>query len=146
MVLGANGVPLPPRGFTISRIERDGVVSQRGVQVKDGEQVTGVRVFVVFGSATLRGVVTLDNGSLPERGRIFVRLTKPGETMTNIRPAFVDERGRFLMDGLPVGTYELQMNVTLPGKLSRTITREVTLQDGQTTELTINIDPNDPNP
>jgi protocatechuate 3,4-dioxygenase beta subunit len=137
----ASGTPLPPKGFTITRIERDGIVSTRGLEVKDGEQLTGVRVFVSFGNATLRGTVTVENGSLPEKGRIFVRLSKPGDTFSNFRPAFVDQRGRFLMEGLPAGTYELQMNVNLPGQAPRNIKREVILEDAQTTELTINLDP-----
>lgn len=144
MVFGSPGLPLPPKGFTITRIERDGVVSQRGVVVKDGEQLIGVRVFVSYGSATLSGVVTVENGPLPEKGRIFVRLTKPGNTVSNLRPAVVDERGHFLMDGVPPGTYELVMMVNLPGQGTRNIKREVTLQDGQTTNLTINVDPNEP--
>lgn len=138
------GTPLPPKGFMLTRIERDGVVLPRGLEVKDGEQLAGVRVFVSFGTATLRGVVTVENGSLPDKGRIFVRLTKPGENLSNIRPAIVDQRGRFLMEGLPAGTYELQMNVNLPGQVSRMIKREITLQDGQTMEVTINVDSSEP--
>jgi hypothetical protein len=68
-------------------------------------------------------------------------LAKPGDTFSNFRPAFVDQRGRFLMEGLPAGTYELQMSVNLPGQVPRNVKREVTLQDGQTTEVTINLDP-----
>jgi len=143
MSLAANGVPLPPKGFMITRIERNGFVSQR-LEVKDGEQVTGVRVFVAFGSATLRGTVTVDDGPLPEKGRIFVRLTRPGETFSNLRPPVVDQRGRFLIEGLPAGTYELQINVNLFGQVPRNVKREVTLQDGQTTDLTINVDSNEP--
>ena len=135
MSFATPGLPLPPKGFTITRIERDGMVSTRGLEIKDGEQVSGVRVFVSYGNATLRGVITVENSSLPHKGRIFVRLTKPGETFSNLRPAIVDERGHFLMEGIPGGTYELQ--VIIP---NRTIKREVTLQDGQTTELTINVD------
>ena len=144
MMFGSPGLPLPPKGFTITRIERDGVVSPRGVVVKDGEQLTGVRVFVSYGTATLSGVVTVENGPLPEKGRVFVRLTKPGNTLSNLRPAVVDERGHFLMDGVPPGTYELVMTVNLPGQVPRNIKREVILQDGQTTNLTINVDPNEP--
>jgi hypothetical protein len=134
------GNPMPPKGFSITRIERDGIISPRGLELKDGEQLTGVRVFVSYGSATLRGVVMVENGSLPQKERIFIRVTKPGEQFSNLRPAIVDERGHFLMDGLPAGTYELQATVNVPGQQSRIIKREVTLQDGQTMDLTINVD------
>jgi protocatechuate 3,4-dioxygenase beta subunit len=138
------GNPMPPKGFSIARVERDGVVSPRGLEVKEAEQVIGVRVFVSYGTATLRGVIAVENGSLPQRERIFVRVTKPGDQFSNLRPAIVDERGHFLMDGLPAGTYELNVNLNMPGQRTRTIKREVTLQDGQTTDLTINVDLSEP--
>jgi len=144
MSFGTPGIPMPPKGFTITRIERDGIVSPRGLEVKDGEQLIGVRVFVSYGSATLRGVVTVENGSLPQKGMVFVRLTKPGTMITNLRPAVVDGRGHFLMDGVPAGSYELLVIVNLPGQVPRNIKREVTFQDGQTTDLTINVDLNEP--
>jgi hypothetical protein len=144
LALVAFASPLPPKGFTMTRIERDGVVLPRGLEVKDGDQLVNVRVFFSFGTATLRGVVTVENGPLPDKGRVFVRVTKPGDTASNLRPAIVDQRGHFLMDGLPAGTYELHTVVNLPGLTPRTIKREVTLQDGQTTEVTINVDSSEP--
>jgi protocatechuate 3,4-dioxygenase beta subunit len=144
MSFAAIGSPLPPKGFTITRIERDGVVSSRGLEVKDGEQLIGVRVFVSYGTATLRGVVTLDNESFAQKGRIFVKLTKTGNTLSNLRPPIMDERGHFLIEGIPAGTYELIMIVNLPGQVARNLKREVILQDGQTTDLTINIDSSEP--
>ena len=144
MLFGTAGVPMPPKGFTITRIERDGVVSLRGLEVKDGEQLSGVRVFVSYGNATLSGVVTVDNGPLPPRGRISARLMKPGRTNSSLAQPIVDQRGRFLFEGIAPGTYELQTIVNLPGQRPRTINREVTLQDGQTTQVTINIDSSEP--
>jgi protocatechuate 3,4-dioxygenase beta subunit len=141
MSLLALGMPLPPKGFTITRIERDGIVSARGLEVKDAEQVTGVRVFVSFGTAILRGVVTVDNGPLPEKGRIFARLIKQGDPLPNLRPPVFDERGRFLMEGIPAGRYQFELSVSLPQSAPRYIKREVILQDGQTTDVTINIEP-----
>jgi protocatechuate 3,4-dioxygenase beta subunit len=144
MLFATPGAPLPPKGFTITRIERDGVVSPRGLEVKDGDQLIGVRVFVSYGSATLRGVVTIENGTLPQKGRIFARLTKQGNPNLNLRPMAVDERGHFLMEGVPGGTYDLLMFLNLPGQSPRNIKREVTLQDGQTLDMTINVDLNEP--
>ena len=62
--------------------------------------------------------------------------------MPSFRPVTVaDERGRFLMDSMPAGTYEL--SASIPGTLTvhaRTVKREVILVDGQVTEITITID------
>jgi len=138
------GSPFPPKGFTISKVERDGIFNPRGVQVKQGEQLTGVRVFVAYGTATIRGLVTVENGSLPQNNRIFVRISKPGDQFSNLRPAIVDERRHFLMEGLPAGTYELNILVNIPSAPARNIKREVTVQDGQIMDLTINVDLSEP--
>src|SRR4029077_9209205 len=103
------------KGFKITRVEREGIVQSRGVEIKEGEQVTGVRVIVSYGKATLRGVVVLENGPLPAGGSIFVRLVRPGETSLFVQPASVDPRGHFLIDGLPGGLYELSVSVFWPG-------------------------------
>ena len=134
------------KGFIIARVERDGIVTPSSrVEIKDGEQWTGVRVIVSYGTSTVRGTVKLENGSLPEGARIVMRLARPGETLPNFRPVMADERGHFLIDGMPAGTYDLTTTIT--GTLSsptRTVKREVTLQDGQVTELTVTIDMNAP--
>ena len=76
------------KGFVIARVERDGIVSPSSrLEIKDGEQLTGVRVIVSYGTATVRGVVKLENGSLPEGARILVRLTKPGENCAEFSPS-----------------------------------------------------------
>lgn len=141
IMIGALGNPFPPKGFNIARIERDGVASARGVEIKDGEQVTGLRVVVAYGNATLRGVVTFENGELPPGGRIFVRLAKPGENLSNMRPPQVDARGHFLVEGLAAGAYEVHVSVNGgPGIQVRNVKRDVSVQDGVTTDITIVID------
>lgn len=141
LTLGSMMSPVA-KGFIIMRVERDGVVSQSSrLEIKEGEQLTGVRVIVSYGTATMRGLVKVENGSPPDGARIWMRLAKPGDAFSSFRTGMVDERGQFLMDGLPAGTYEL--TTTLGGTQSvppRTVKREVILQDGQVTELTITID------
>ena len=128
------------KGFTISRIERDGVV-MRGVEVKDGEQVSGLRVFVAFGNGSIRGVVKLENGTLPEGAQMFVRLNKPGEPPSALRPSAVDARGHFLMEGIPPGNYEVLAQVYMSNRTApRVGKREVTVQDGIVTDVLITVD------
>jgi hypothetical protein len=141
IMIGALGNPFPPKGFNIARIERDGVASARGLEIKDGEQVTGLRVVVAYGNATLRGVVTFENGELPPGGRIFVRLAKPGENLSNMRPPQVDARGHFLVEGLAAGAYEVHVSVSaVQGMQVRNVKRDVSVQDGVTTDITIVVD------
>ena len=128
--------PNGTKGMMVARIEREGV-AQRGIEIKDQEQVTGVRVIVSYGDATLRGVVNIENGPLPTGARIMVRLGKPGEFII-VRPPTVDDRGRFVAESVPPGTYEVVVSVFSPGmKPQPPVKQQVTLQNGVTTEVTI---------
>lgn len=140
--LGNPSRPLPPKGFNITRMERDGVISTRGIEIKEGEQATGVRVFVSYGSAIIRGVVTLENGPLPQGTKVSISLTKSGERSMGVRPPLVDERGRFLIEGITAGTYELTtiIGITTQQAPARVFKRMVTVQEGSTTDLTITVD------
>ena len=142
LMLAAVMNPFEPKGFTITRVERDGIVSSSRLEIKEGEQLTGVRVIVSFGNATIRGVVKLENGSLPDGGRIILRVSKPGETLPNFRGATVDARGHFLVDGLAAGTYELTASVTTGTPPMRVAKKEVTVTDGEVTDVMITIDMN----
>jgi len=137
--------PFPPKGFSMVRMERDGVVANRVIEIKDGEQVTGVRVVLLYGNATIRGVITVDDGPLPLGARASVRLAKPGETTPsfNLRSPVVDERGRFLFEGIPAGTYELMTMVSIgsePRAPARMDKRVVNIQEGSTQDITIAVE------
>ena len=131
--------PVPARGFIIARVERDGVVAKDGIEIKDGEQVTGVRVILSYGNATIRGVVVTENGPLPEGTRVSVSLGKPGERGRGIRPPVVDARGRFLIEGIPAGTYELTTIVGMTTPRTPVFRQMVTVQEGSTQNLTITV-------
>jgi len=139
--LGMPSSPFPPKGFSITRIERDGMVT-RGLDIKEGEQVTGVRVILSYGTATIRGLVKIENGALPEGARIFVRMTRPGDPLSMMRPIVVDNRGRFLVEGVSPGTYDLQANIVgIPTSGSpKNAKREATVQGSETIDVTITID------
>lgn len=132
----------PPKGFSISRIERDGVVTPH-LEVKEGEQIAGVRVIVTFGSATIRGVVKFENGELSPGAQLFVRLVKVNQPAPGFgfRPPPVDPRGHFLIEGIPAGDYELVINVPATGgNRPRAVKRQLSVQDGVVTDVTITID------
>ena len=131
----------PAKGFNIARIERDGIVMPRGLEIKEGEQITGVRVIVSHGNAGVKGVVKIENGSLPEGARIFVRVRKQGENPVMIIPPQVDARGQFLIEELPPGIYELTVSITgTSAGRPRNVKREVSVQDGVVTDVIITID------
>jgi len=142
--VGGVTIPYSTRGFSIARIERDGVRMERGVEIKDGEQLTGIRVVLAYGTGKVRGVVNLENGPPPNGARFYVRVFKSGQPVSNFRPPDVDARGHFLIEDLPAGVYEIQAGVT---GLQQTVKREVSVQDGATTDITITIEqPQTPKP
>ena len=130
------------RGFTISRIERDGVVQPNGIQIQNAEQVTGIRVVVAYSNGSIRGVVKLENGTLPSSGRLFIQLTKPGDQSGNMPQAQVDSRGHFVIEGLAAGTYELRVTAYAPEwRRSQPFGKQiVTVTDGAATDVIVTID------
>lgn len=137
-----------PKGFMISRIEHNGVAAPNGIEIKDGEQVTGVRVIVSYGTATLRGVVNVDAGLVPEGARTLARLMRPGMQNSSVSAALVDARGHFLMEGIPPGVYELVVWQTVPGARTRppSAKQQVTIQDGVVNEVSVTLELPPPRP
>jgi len=135
------------KGFVVSRVERDDVVEPRGLEIKNGEQIAGVRLVVSYGNATVRGVVKLEDGPLPAGTRVYVRITKDGETRPNTQSPEVDSRGHFIVQGLPGGLYYFEANIFFPGVMSRPrppVRQQVNVLDGVVTDITITI--NNPEP
>lgn len=141
----------PPRGFTIMRIERDGVAQPRGIEVKDGEQVSGIRLVVNYGNGTIRGLIKVENGELPPTARFSVWFTTPEDDPRKLQRSFVpspqvDSRGHFLVEGLAAGTYEVNANVFIPGSRNRppSAKQQVNVADGVVNEviLTLDLEPN----
>lgn len=130
------------KSFNLVRTERDGVVQPRAFEIKKGEQVTGIRLVIAYGSGTVRGEVKLENGALPAGGHVSLRLTKPGDTNTILRAPILDARGRFLLDGLPVGDYEIGAYVFLPGARTGPLTakQHITISNEATIDVLLTID------
>lgn len=124
-------------GFAISRVERDGVVSPQGIEIKPAEQIVGVRVVLIYGSGIVRGTIKFENGPLPTGARLIVRLVKPEAPSTMVgRSPEADARGRFVIEGVPAGSYDLFVTVFIPGSRVRPVTKQsVTVTDGAVVEV-----------
>lgn len=125
-------------GFVVSHLERDGAVLQRGLEIKSGEQILGVKVVVVYGTGIVRGIVKVENGPLPTGARFSIRLTNPDEPSKMIgRSQGADARGRFLIEGIPAGSYDLLVNVYTPESRTRppSIKQKVTVTEGAVVEV-----------
>jgi hypothetical protein len=124
------------KGLTATRIELNGTSILRGFDLTEGAQVTGVRIVMTYGTATLVGQTTFVNGTLPAGARVmanarFISQT-PGDTVT--RSADVDARGYFRFEGMPAGEYEVVVFVFAfggrPGRPPRSAPLRVVLADG----------------
>ncbi len=131
----------PASGFAVLRVERDGTVYPRGIGIKAGEQVNDIRVIVSHGSGSIRGEVKLDNGPLPQDGRVSVSIKKVGDTGSSIRQYSLDARGRFLMEQLAAGSYEINAHVYLPGRGGRISAKQVIqVSDGTIADVVLTVD------
>jgi hypothetical protein len=132
----------PLTGFVISRVEREGVVLPRGLEIKSGEQISGVRIVVTYGSGIVRGTVKIVNGTLPVDARLIVHLTKTEDNSFGMRPQEVDFRGHFVIEGIPAGYYNLNVNAYIPRLRARqpSATQSITVNDGAATEVVLVLD------
>jgi Carboxypeptidase regulatory-like domain len=107
---------LQPRGpFSLTRLERDGIVYSRGVDIKEREQVTRLRVVVGYANGAIRGVIRLPTGfelPAPARLRVSVRRTEDSPS-PYVSPVEADARGHFSFEGLIPGTYEIAVSVLM---------------------------------
>lgn len=142
-------------GLSLVRVERNGEqFINSTVEIRQGEQLTGIRVVLGYANATLRGQVKIVGGTLPDGVRLRVNLRRMGPTIYYQDDAPVDERGRFFAPGLMPGDYELKISYSTPRPLPREIaapflsaianilkTKQIVrATNGTTTEVSITID------
>ncbi|HEY6330380.1 MAG TPA: hypothetical protein VI756_13675 [Blastocatellia bacterium] len=129
-----------PPGFSLLRIERDGIPQPDGITVSAGEQVTGLRIVLGYGTGVLRGQVTVQGGMLPVGTNVSVsaQLILGGQAGP-LSSALIDARGRFEIDGLCDGQYQLAIgwNGSSQGIQQNQI---ITVSGGQTSDVSLVLD------
>jgi protocatechuate 3,4-dioxygenase beta subunit len=105
------GMPNDRKGFSVLRIERDGRDQREGIEVEAGEQVTGVRLVLAYGTSIIRGLVKIQGGELADDYAMSVYARRAGENTYTGFPVMVDARHRFAIEGLIAGEYELELQV-----------------------------------
>ncbi len=108
-----------PQGLTIVRVQHDGAEQPQGLEVAAGAQVTGVRVVMAYGVSVIRGQVQFPTGAWPAGGRIAVNVQRLDAATTNggyVASVVVDELGRFVVENLSAGQYELTLFDASPGR------------------------------
>ena len=130
----------------VVRVERDGVVQPSGLILKDGEQVTGLRLVLKFLTGAIHGQIKIEGDELPgTRMTVWINYlddTRQGESHSigNSSPQ-LDSRKRFTVEGLAAGTYEVNVAVFDPSRqdTNRVVQQQVTVVDNVASDVTITI-------
>ncbi|HYN24235.1 MAG TPA: carboxypeptidase-like regulatory domain-containing protein [Pyrinomonadaceae bacterium] len=131
----------PVKDFVVLHTEREGIRVTQGIELKAHEETSGLRVFVAHGTGVVRGEVIFVNGTTTPGSRLVAQLTREGESVT-LRTAEVDARGRFAIEGMPAGTYWLQIHGYIPGARNQSARQQVNVVDAVVTEVTITLNLN----
>src|SRR5215213_6891724 len=133
--------------IALVRVERDGIVQPDGVTLRDGEQVTGLRLVAKYLTGAIHGQVKVEGEELLQDSRLSVWITavddsRPGSRFTAVNSSpQVDSRRRFVVTGLAAGTYEVNVAVFDPRRAdtSKMFKQQVTVADNAVSEVTITI-------
>ena len=133
------------RGLTISRIVHERA-SGRRIDLAPGQSVSGVRVYLAYGTGVVKGQIKVEGGTLPADALMFVSVQRPTD-MARMSSAQVDSRGRFVAQSIPTGTYEVILQIvsfgptnTLPRGFPRTQKQTVTVTDDSESEVLFTLD------
>jgi hypothetical protein len=120
------------KGLTTTRVELNGADAVRGFDLSEGAQVTGVRIVMTYGTATLVGQTSFVNGAVPAGARVMATISLAGQTpgASFSRSVEVDARGYFRVEGLPAGEYDVLVFIFSPDRARRSAPLRVVVGDG----------------
>jgi hypothetical protein len=138
--------------FTLLRLEHNGAPQPDGIPIGPGENITNARVILIHSVLKIRGEVKVVNGTLPGNLRLYVnaRRTQEQTMARGMQNGEVDQGGRFVIENLAPGEYELQVSPgSYPGaarpdaRLSRAlgqVKQKVVVSSNNQPPITIMID------
>jgi hypothetical protein len=136
----------PPVMFRMLRIERDGIADLGFLNINsDDKQITGVKIVLIYGTGVVRGEVRLKNGPLPGGGRLLVFLEKQGDLYSS-RTGSADSRGRFLIEGVSAGDYELTVHATAARQRILSAPQSIKVTEGAITNVVVSLDVKEKSP
>ncbi len=132
-----------PKGFSLHSLKRDGIELPNGLEVRKAEQVKNVQVSLAYGTSVVRGQVQVRGGARPASARLFAQARRPGTNIVTGGGA-VDELGRFVIENLSAGEYELQlMDYTtpdMPEERRRLALQTINVPEGGELKVTLTYD------
>jgi hypothetical protein len=129
-------------GFSLLRIERDGIPIQGEITIAQGERVKGLRIVVGYGTGSIRGQVKIEGGALPERRMWLVKALRADgkEVFVDL----IDAKGYFWIKGLVAGEYEViaeadyvEIPGVTPSPYPAPVKKKVAVVNGKETEVTL---------
>jgi len=130
----------PEGGFSLARIDYPNATPTGSIPVNSGEQITGVRVIVRYGTAIINGTVKIVNGQLPADSRLYVSVREI-TALDRLFPVEVDDRGHFTIRNLAAGTYFVTPNLSTPGAMDPVgPPQQIMVNDGATVNVTLTVD------
>ena len=98
--------------FSVKAVEQDGNLMPDGtLDILPGTEHLNVRLILETGNGTIRGQLNVVGGQLPAGMRFSGSLLRAGQPRMNARSFSVDARGRFAIEHVAAGEYEIQISV-----------------------------------
>ena len=127
-------------GFSLARIEYPNATPTDRIPVNADEQITGVRLIVRYGTATINGTVKIVNGRVPADSRLRVSVREI-TALDRLFPLEVDDRGHFTVRNLAAGTYLVTPNVLVHCDMKPVgPPQQVLVNDAATVNVTLTAD------
>jgi hypothetical protein len=145
VLLSVGGFGADSRGFSVSRItagDRD--VPNRQLELSQGQNISGVRIYVQYGTGVVKGDVKITGGTLPPETTMMVWLQMDNQS-ARVGGTTVDSRGHFMVTGIPAGTYDAVLTVLAFGPNSgnsfpKPVHQTVTVTDDAEAQLSFTLD------
>src|SRR5262249_3170940 len=103
-------LPAAIRGVTLLRVEQNGAPRSREIDIKSGEQLTGLQFILGLGTITLQGELKIIGRTFPAEQRFFVRARKTDQANEILYGGTIDVRGKFQIENMLAGEYELTVS------------------------------------
>jgi hypothetical protein len=126
-----------PRGFSVLRVERDGVAQRDGIDIPgDGGNIANVRIVMAYGNGSVRGHVTVKS-ELPVGSPLFV-FARRADSPSITASTQTDARGSFILEWLAPGEYELAVGTRGQGGMRLSAARQtVRVSNNATAEASL---------
>jgi len=144
VTLNISSSGLESRGYVLTRVASGRDLPNRQIELMAGQNVSGVRVYLTYGTGIIKGEIKIEGGTLPTDTMLLVGLQQENQG-ARLNSAQVDARGRFVITGIPAGNYDavLQILTLGPSEFPRGVPRmqrqSVVVSDDSESQITFTL-------